>query len=160
MPLLIDVLNVAKQLNTKDIKLLIKELTGVIDDNDYKEELEGYQSINKVAKTMEHFDKSSDSFDYLTDFDCSFVTEEIRCSASYNGETCMFSPSVSFNSCFEIPCDDKYIYQQLLDDDIKNIDEYITDMKEYTRLCKVFKYKRITLAKKVIEIVNSMQNVF
>ena len=57
MPLLRDVIDIAKQLSTKDIKTLIKELAGIIDDNDYEQELESYRSINKVAKTMEHYEK-------------------------------------------------------------------------------------------------------
>lgn len=154
-----EIVDSALSLNDSDIQKLIETLQKHLDDNEHREELKRYKTINKVSKTMKDFSTGSEQFDYLISFACDFTTNDIRCFASYNGETGMFSPQVEFNNCFKINHGDT-VYHDLLEDDIDNIDKYITDMNKYKELCKKFKYKRVTLAKKIVEIVHSMQDIF
>lgn len=49
---------------------------------------------------------------------------------------------------------------ELLDGRVKSVNNYITNMNMYKMLCKYFKYKKVTLAKKIVQIVHSMQNIY
>ena len=146
-----------QDLNIIELEQLRKWCDVAINEHDKKELLDKLRGVSKITKNITNADTSYKRLDYMINFSCEFTTPELHCTCEYYGDDESFEPSIKINNCCIIPSNDKHVYMDLVDGEIDNIDEYITDMEEYKRLCKLFKMKRITLAKKIASVMNAME---